>query len=296
MADWSDIQVAHNALNNPFTSGADLSAIAQTQPSLWPGVAAHPNAFPELLSWLGQFGDPAVQATLASRGATAQSGFAPTSNAPGGFNQSQPLGYANPTTEYVEQASGNVSYSTNSAPTPLYGQGAPQEPYSPVPAKKSKRPWILAAVGILVVALIAVFVIVGVGGGGGIIGVDIPKTPADLEQAVENRDPINCTFDVSGHNATVQTNDGWSKIKIGAKEFGQDVNILLLEDDGMYTWYSGVFKFGFKLPYHDGMLDWALNDYIAPGVFDGTIDKDDFTCKAPVGASAFDLPKDIEFN
>ena len=74
MADWSDIQVAHNALNNPFTSGADLSAIAQTQPSLWPGVAAHPNAFPELLSQLGQFGDPAVQAALASRGATAQSG------------------------------------------------------------------------------------------------------------------------------------------------------------------------------------------------------------------------------
>ncbi|MDR0848700.1 MAG: hypothetical protein LBN10_06625 [Propionibacteriaceae bacterium] len=306
MADWSNIREAQSALVSPYTSGADLSAIAQAQPSLWAGVAVHPNAFPELLSWLGQYGDATVQAALASRMAAPQAGFAtgwgpsscpsrPDFFAQPGFDpnagdittgyQGQPV-YSGPTSGY-----GPVpGYAA-----PQYMPGAPQGAYPQTPAKKSKLPWIIAGVAALVIVLIVVVAIVGVGGGGGLLGADVPKTPAELEQAVQDRDPINCTFSILGHKATVQTNNGWGKVKISSNDYGQDMNVLILENDGVYTWYSGVLKFGFKMPYIAGISDDLIDELVGQGTLDGTIDAGDFTCKAPVGDSAFKLPADIDF-
>jgi len=52
MADYSDLVTATRAVVDPSTSAADLAQIAQLQPSLRPQVAAHPNVYPGLTSWL----------------------------------------------------------------------------------------------------------------------------------------------------------------------------------------------------------------------------------------------------
>ncbi|MCL2489734.1 MAG: hypothetical protein FWF36_03260 [Propionibacteriaceae bacterium] len=65
MADFSDLMTATRAIVDPITSGADLAQIAQAQPSLWPQVAGHPNAYPELLTWLDNNGDAATKQAVA---------------------------------------------------------------------------------------------------------------------------------------------------------------------------------------------------------------------------------------
>lgn len=52
---------------NTATSAGRLQAIASTVPGARPLVAANPSTYPELLAWLGQLGDPEVDAVLASR-------------------------------------------------------------------------------------------------------------------------------------------------------------------------------------------------------------------------------------
>ena len=51
-------------------SGSDLQRIAATRPDLLADIAAHPNAYPDLLDWLATHQDPAVQEALARRGWT----------------------------------------------------------------------------------------------------------------------------------------------------------------------------------------------------------------------------------
>ena len=67
MADFSDPITATRAVVDPTTSGADLAQIAQAQPNLWPQIAAHPNAYPDLLTWLGANGDIATKQAVANR-------------------------------------------------------------------------------------------------------------------------------------------------------------------------------------------------------------------------------------
>jgi len=52
---------------NPATSGLELAEIAALFPALRTSVAAHPNAYPQLLDWLVAQGDPAVAAVVAQR-------------------------------------------------------------------------------------------------------------------------------------------------------------------------------------------------------------------------------------
>lgn len=52
---------------NAATSAERLQMIASTVPEARPLVAANPSTYPELLAWLGQLGDPEVDAVLASR-------------------------------------------------------------------------------------------------------------------------------------------------------------------------------------------------------------------------------------
>lgn len=52
---------------DPNASQEDLFHIAQSRPDLLAKIAAHPNAYPELLTWLGSLGDSHVDAALARR-------------------------------------------------------------------------------------------------------------------------------------------------------------------------------------------------------------------------------------
>ncbi|QKD79030.1 hypothetical protein [Actinomyces marmotae] len=52
---------------DPTTPWADLHELAQNYPGLRPYIARNPNTYPDLLTWLGSLGDPAIDAALASR-------------------------------------------------------------------------------------------------------------------------------------------------------------------------------------------------------------------------------------
>ena len=56
--------------SNPGTSPARLQELTSDS-ELWPLIAANPNAYDALLSWLGENGGPDVQAALAARGGAA---------------------------------------------------------------------------------------------------------------------------------------------------------------------------------------------------------------------------------
>lgn len=57
---------AEQALD-PNTDATTLAYIAQYAPELRPCLARNPSTYPELLEWLGQLNDPAVNAALATR-------------------------------------------------------------------------------------------------------------------------------------------------------------------------------------------------------------------------------------
>jgi hypothetical protein len=52
---------------DPATSAARLAEIAQADRSTWPAIVFHPAAYDGLLQWLGERGDPTVNAALAAR-------------------------------------------------------------------------------------------------------------------------------------------------------------------------------------------------------------------------------------
>lgn len=72
---------------NVLTPASVLAQIAAERPDLRPYLAVNPAAYPELLDWLAQLGDPAVDAALAYRAAQAQPAVVgnamPTSVPPG---------------------------------------------------------------------------------------------------------------------------------------------------------------------------------------------------------------------
>ncbi|GAA3217770.1 thioredoxin domain-containing protein [Oerskovia jenensis] len=59
---------ALRAVQDPAAPPAVLAQVAAEHPDLRPRVAVHPGAYPDLLSWLAGWGDPAVDAALAARG------------------------------------------------------------------------------------------------------------------------------------------------------------------------------------------------------------------------------------
>ena len=67
MTTYDDLVQAAAALADPATSSRDLMSIAQAYPSLWVDVARHPNAYPDLLSWLSSVGDDSVREAIAAR-------------------------------------------------------------------------------------------------------------------------------------------------------------------------------------------------------------------------------------
>lgn len=69
---YDNLAQAIVAVTDPATTAQDLMAIAQAYPSLWADVARHPNAYPDLLTWLTSVGDDTVRTAVAAR--TAVSG------------------------------------------------------------------------------------------------------------------------------------------------------------------------------------------------------------------------------
>ena len=67
MTTYDDLAQAAAALADPTISSRELMSIAQAYPSLWADVAGHPNAYPDLLSWLQTVGDDTVREAIAAR-------------------------------------------------------------------------------------------------------------------------------------------------------------------------------------------------------------------------------------
>lgn len=101
---------AARAAADPTTSAEQLRLIAYYNPELRAQVAVHPNAYPGLLEWLKNLGDPQVAAALAVRGSGA--GPTPRDDAP-------PQADADPQVDTAQQA---VASSRN----PEADEGAPE--------------------------------------------------------------------------------------------------------------------------------------------------------------------------
>ena len=86
------------AAANPATDQAELAQIAHEFPALRPLVAANPAAYDGLLDWLGQFGDPAVDAALtARRGAQSETPAAEPAAVPAATMVATGTGWHEPT-------------------------------------------------------------------------------------------------------------------------------------------------------------------------------------------------------
>ncbi|MDR2380151.1 MAG: hypothetical protein LBE08_03085 [Bifidobacteriaceae bacterium] len=86
---WNDPTRANAGLDNPHLPAAELMAIAAAQPGLWPRVARHPAAYPDLLVWMRAqgFADappyPGPTQPPAGPGASLTPAPAPTEPSPG---------------------------------------------------------------------------------------------------------------------------------------------------------------------------------------------------------------------
>lgn len=128
---------------DPTTPGATLQDIAMHRPDLRPAIARNPSTYPDLVTWLGQLGDPAVNEALASRTST------PVEAAPVPQPQQQA---AAPTVASTQQE--------NLPPVPMPAGQVPGPEFAPstdaapgdAPTKKSRRGlWIGVGVGALAV-------------------------------------------------------------------------------------------------------------------------------------------------
>lgn len=66
-ATTQETRIGDSVASDPNTPAVTLFEIATNSPSLRPAVAANPSTYADLLTWLGQLGDPAVDAALAQR-------------------------------------------------------------------------------------------------------------------------------------------------------------------------------------------------------------------------------------
>lgn len=142
---------------DPATPAALLADIATHRPDLRAAVASNPTAYPDLLTWLASFGDPAVDAAIAQRsaqqagsqppaaatGAVAASAFGAPAGAPAsswqpqgaqGFEQQPPVqGYGQPGYQQAPQS---------------YGQGPAAGAWGAPPQQKKSRRGLWIGVGV----------------------------------------------------------------------------------------------------------------------------------------------------
>ncbi|WP_456697046.1 variant leucine-rich repeat-containing protein [Aeromicrobium sp. P5_D10] len=142
---------------DPSTSAARLAELAQIDRGLWPAIAVHPAAYPALLDWLGQQGDPTVNAVLALRSSSSVAPPAPPATPP-----APPVEQAQPT-EPIQSA--EPAQATYAAPSPAQPSTASaHESVPPGGTQVSSTPgatgdnkknfWVLASMVAVVLILI----------------------------------------------------------------------------------------------------------------------------------------------
>ena len=117
---------------DPATTGARLAELAQADRGLWTSIAVHPSAYPALLDWLGEQGDPTVDAVLALR-----------SGSPAAA--SSPAGPPPPPAETPAAPASHVSAPPASTTNP---------PAAGSTGNDSKSLWVVCGVVVVVLALI----------------------------------------------------------------------------------------------------------------------------------------------
>lgn len=76
-----DVLSARFLVTDPATTAAGLAEIAQGHPELWPEVATHPQAYPELVDWIARHAwaatavAPVVEPAIAGPGHPESSGY-----------------------------------------------------------------------------------------------------------------------------------------------------------------------------------------------------------------------------
>ena len=141
---------------DPTTEAAELAHIAAYRPDLRPHVVAHPNAYPELLAWLRDQGDPAVVvAAVDARTAWAQAQAAPPVPA-AAVSLTAPTTVAQAPAQVPAQAWAQVPAQTPALGQPGAGAGAGVVPAGTGPAdpaRRRKRLIVVGAVAAVAVAL-----------------------------------------------------------------------------------------------------------------------------------------------
>lgn len=124
---------------DPSTSQVQLHRLAGENPELRPLIAENPNTYPELLQWLGELGDPEVDAALARRsaGTSSPSQVHPTTMLPAAGDRHR----SNPETEEFSAVRGGRPQNPSPQPAEEFtGQTAPRSGYYPsVPT--GPAPW-----------------------------------------------------------------------------------------------------------------------------------------------------------
>lgn len=154
---------------DPATAPEVLAAIAAERPELRASVALNPTAYPGLLQWLADLGDPAVDAALAAR-ASGATNVPPPPPAPPG--PAEPVAVSAPT-----------------QPAPASGT-AEQAPVQGRSVRAGRPRWVAlaaGAVGVVVLGVVAWFAVSALQGGG---GASSPEAAVQaLADAIAHEDP-----------------------------------------------------------------------------------------------------------
>jgi hypothetical protein len=164
------------------------------------------------------------------------------------------------------------------SPTP-FPQQMPSSPTSaPVLPKKSNKGLILGLAiggGVLLIGIIITVVLLLASGGG-------INSVKGLQEAVKNKDAINCVATEGENQVTIQSTKGWSKVKISANVSGSETNILALDGKTQYVWNDSVAA---KQSYNKDMIDSFVNAFSTGGEGSNTKVK----CSSPNDAD-FSIP------
>ncbi|MDR1970176.1 MAG: hypothetical protein LBQ11_02430 [Candidatus Nomurabacteria bacterium] len=126
-------------------------------------------------------------------------------------------------------------------------------PNLPTDQPKSKKGLIIGLAagigGLIIIGVVLVLVLFVFGG-------DTIKTPEQLAQAIKDKKAINCVITKDGETGTIQSNNGWSKLRMKAPAGlgGGEMNVLAIEGDAMYVWSEGDSN-GYKTKYDKTTID-----------------------------------------
>ena len=184
---------------DPNTPQVQLHMLAGDHPELRPLIAQNPNTYPELLQWLSEQGDPAIDAALARRSAAA----APETNEFSAVRDEHPQGPAQnyaqpPTARSPEQGHGQDHQQGNppsqqrpgyyptapAGPAPWEAPAAPSSYEEPAPRRRGRGACAIVFLIVLIAAagVVAAYFLIS----NGVVGGD--DEPADETSISEEQD------------------------------------------------------------------------------------------------------------